>query len=245
MFLYKIVTFPNTEQQNDEHEKFIEEQNWYIAALQKNGQILSHGNVTVFEDGKFINYVLTPEINSLNSVFNNRYVNEFLNNLIQLSSSVPTNINVGKSTDFEPSCTCQSPSSYILYTEMWHHVSPVSCGDCKKTIPLYKLPKINEEDEYFSVLSWQKAFNACDRLFYEGINERGAYKQMSNPASELSIMGRKICTLLEQATGKPFYYNLYRQYSRKKKVCPSCGETWDKESGLKKYCCQKCRLVSE
>lgn len=245
VFLYKITTYPNKKQEVDDYEHFKEQQDWYLAALSMNGQILQYGQITVFDQERFINYILSPEENSLDLQYNNIYVNKFLESLCELSSRNPIHRIIGQSTDFEPSCNCESPSKYILYTTLWKHDSPIVCGDCMSSVPLYKLPKIEQEDEYFTVLSWQKAYSACDRLFMEGYNERGAYKRMSNPTSDISKLGRGICQSFERVTGKPFYYYLFHYYSRQKTTCPICGEAWRMESGFKEYCCEECRLVSD
>lgn len=92
------------------------------------------------------------------------------------------------------------------------------------------LPKIFEEDEYHTVLSWQNSYSSCDKLFMSGIGERYAYRQLSNIKSELSQKGCEICASFEKAVGKAFYYFLFRYYSAFKPECPSCNSLWKNDN---------------
>jgi predicted nucleic acid-binding Zn ribbon protein len=136
----------------------------------------------------------------------------------------------------------------MLYTDYTIDESPVVCGDCGSTVPLYKLPKILGEDEYWSVLNWQRAYKACDELFMVGIGERFAYQRISKPANDLYELGKQICEAFENAIGKPFYYYLFRYYSPYKGTCPVCGLQWKLGSDNKSfinYRCDYCRLVGD
>jgi len=68
----------------------------------------------------------------------------------------------------------------------------------------------------------------------------------------LSKMGLEICQAFEKATGKPFYYYLFRYYARyystKKQNCPICGSEWklaEDNTAFINYQCDKCRLVAD
>lgn len=203
---------------------------------------------TIESEGRFVTYFLAPEPDSLDMKYANKYVDDFYKKILSLYSQEPTTQLLGKSSDYKLSCMCENPSWYMLYSDFTTNESPIVCGDCGKTVPLYKLPKILEEDEYSSVLYWQKAYNACDRLFMEGIAERTAYMQLSKPKSDLSQLGLKICTDFENLVGKPFYCFLYRYNSPHKPICPVCPEPWklDKDNKLfVDYQCKKCRLVAD
>ena len=142
----------------------------------------------------------------------------------------------------------QAPESIESQSSMYVSESPIVCGDCGSTVPLYRLPKIFGEDEYLSVLGWQRAYNACDILFMEGIGESSAYQRLSKVTSDLSVWGRKICREFEIATGKSFFYYLFRYYSSHKASCRICGEPWElgKDNQLFiDYRCESCRLVAD
>lgn len=248
MYLFSITTYPNEKQREDDYKSFQDEQDWYFSALSKNGQILINSCNSIYMESKFVTYFLAPEMDSIDAKNNNKYVSEFYAKFLELCRRKPSISIIGKSSDYELPCNCKSPSWYMLYTDYMTHESPIVCGDCGSTVPLYKLPKILGEDEYFKVLGWQKAYQACDRLFMEGIGERGAYQRLSKPTSDLSVLGREICEAFEKATGKPFYYYLFRYYSSHKLSCSICGSEWklgDGESLFIDYRCDKCRLVGD
>ncbi len=248
MFLFSVTTYPNEHQKENSYSEFKEEQDWYFGALIKNGQILMNDCNTIFQEDKFVTYLLAPEQDSLDLRNANKYVNEFYTKLLTLCTQEPTIQLLGKSSDYEVTCSCETPSWYMLYSDYTTNESPIVCGDCGKSVPLYRLPKILGEDEYYTVLGWQKAYNACDRLFLEGIAERAAYQRLSKHTSDLSKMGREICASFEKATEKPFYYYLFRYYSSHKPVCPVCSENWKLEEDKKlfiDYQCASCRLVAD
>ncbi len=248
MYMFSITTYPKEQNKEDNFDTFREEQDWYFSALSKNGQILTSSCNTIFLDNTYITFLLAPEQDSLDIKYANKYVSEFYTNLLKLCVREPEIKLIGRSSDYEPSCNCKSPNWYMLYSDHTVVESPVVCGDCGRKVSLYKLPKILGEDEYYTVLGWQRAYNACDNLFMVGIAERTAYGRLSKPESDLSKEGRKICKAFEDATGKPFYYYLFRYYSSKKNCCPICGNAWgldEENASLVDYCCKNCRLVGD
>ncbi|MDP4143683.1 MAG: DUF2310 family Zn-ribbon-containing protein [Bacillota bacterium] len=248
MFLFTITTFPDERQSEENYKKFEEEQDLYFGTLIKNGQILPNDCNTIFEGDKYITYALAPEENSFSMNYANKYVKENYEKLLRISRTKPKIKLLGKSKDYMEACTCQSPSWYMLYSDYTINESPVVCGDCGRTVPLYKLPKILEEDEYWSVLSWQRAYNACDELFMAGIGERFAYQRISKPTNDLYKLGKELCEAFEKALGKPFYYYLFKYYSPHKSTCPKCGGPCKLDSENKSfidYRCDNCRLVGD
>ena len=137
-------------------------------------------------------------------------------------------------------------SHYILDDDVSEFSSPILCGDCNRSVPLYRFPKTSH-DEYFDVLSWQEVYRACWMQYLQGIGERHGYRMMHSYKSDLAIEGHRICTYLETQTGKPFYYFLFKYYSYNRKTCSCCGEPWVNLDQKYKYgyVCHKCRLVSD
>ena len=247
MYLLSMTTYPNEQQQEDNYSLFEEEQNWYFSALIKNGQILSNDCNTIKIEDKFVTYLLAPEKDSLDLKNANVYVEKFYNKLVTLCRQSPSVELLGESVDYQLSCNCATSDDYMLYSDYATNESPVVCGNCGQAVPLYKLPKIFGEDEYYTVLNWQEAYTACDRLFMQGIGERFAYKQLSKATSDLSKQALEICKEFEIATNKPFYYFLFRYYSPHKSSCPLCSEPWElvNETLKTDYCCKQCRLIAE
>jgi predicted nucleic acid-binding Zn ribbon protein len=130
--------------------------------------------------------------------------------------------------------------------------SPVRCGDCFGTIPLYKLPKACN-NEYCEILSWESDYKACDTLQMNcSTGERFAIIQMSKYDSILTKRGLDICNRVKDLTGKPMYYYLYRQLGLGKKAelkskCPSCYNDWllkEQLYGFVDFRCDNCNLMS-
>lgn len=65
---------------------------------------------------------------------------------------------IGKDLNYDKSCACEKSSCYMLYTNYAETDSPVVCGDCDKSVPLYKLPYLFKEDEHHEILGWQAAY---------------------------------------------------------------------------------------
>jgi predicted nucleic acid-binding Zn ribbon protein len=131
--------------------------------------------------------------------------------------------------------------------------SPIICGTCRKSIPLYKLPNIFDEKEHYEVFNWDENSYNVHELYVNGLSDRFTYRQMNNINSQLSKDGRKICKAFEEATGIPFYYYLFyfdwRLTKTKKtpETCSSCGKNWrfTDEDSCVDFKCDKCRLVAD
>jgi predicted nucleic acid-binding Zn ribbon protein len=115
--------------------------------------------------------------------------------------------------------------------------SPVICGDCRHSVPLYTLPYILGETEYNSALGWKQKREDITDLYVLGLSDRFTSRQMSNPDSQLSQEGRHICTEYEKVVRVPFYYYLVSRSAS----CPVCGGKWKSVDvyGM----CDECRLI--
>lgn len=153
-----------------------------------------------------------------------------------------------------PSSWRGAPFLY-LFTHAFDWASPVCRGDGQPPIPLCTLPVADEIKE--QVYTWQQSYVLHDRMWIEsGALEIGAYRQLVDPASELSEEGRSICREIEKATGVATYYYQARYWARRKdeerRRCPGCGGAWT--TGLEpttpkkfwqfEFRCNPCRLVA-
>lgn len=246
MFTYEYRFYPKTFDK-PEIDKFDNEMQWFIVSLSHNGQILSAYQNTVKYADHYACRVVALEKDSLNEKYNNKYTIKFLGNVKEMSLKPPELIWIGENYDIEDGCLCEAPSHYILCAHYADEAPPILCGDCQKSVPLYKFPKTYDNSEYYDLLSWQKVYQACDRQFFNGIGERYGYKMMHNPNSALSKEALQYCEFLEEKVGKPFYYFLFTYYRKNKPFCPKCGESWKNSEGDRiwyDYVCHKCRLVS-
>ena len=216
----------------------------YLSCLYKNGQILESYEI-VKSAGSFLAFATLPESDSLDEKHNNIYVSKYVESVKQLF--IITVENIGENLDTMNSCLCEEgPLWYMLYSDWTDEESPVVCGNCGRSVPLYKLPHILMEDEHHGVLGWKQAYRDVDGLYIYCLSDRFTYRQMHDVNSRLSKDGRDICKAFEDATGIPFYYYLFH-HKKTPVTCPVCGKGW-KLTGDKTfidYKCEKCRLVAD
>jgi predicted nucleic acid-binding Zn ribbon protein len=225
---------------------------WLLSALRMNGQICGKEWPIVRLDSGCSAYVLLPAEDALSPDHHNGYVRRIIaERLPQAGLSEPRITILGEDLDGDDPCPCGTPPSYVLYTTFICLESPVRCGGCFLPIPLYSLPKTNN-DEYTDVISWQSNYQACDSLQMGcQVLERAATRELSRVESKLSQEGLRICREWEASTGVPFYYYLYRYGARSwareiARLCPVCGGSWRLEEPwhLFDFKCDQCRLLS-
>ena len=150
-------------------------------------------------------------------------------------------------------CSCEKHSYLVLRHEPGTFTSPVLCGDCGREIPLYKLPNIEEKDENFHIVTWQKMYEDICELYITSLSDRFTKRQITDCNSQINKLGAKNAGRLEERTGIPVYLFVNSPmtdwYSRRNTVkklesCPKCGGTFRKlaDSAVDKVC-DKCRLA--
>ena len=222
----------------------------YLSCLYKNGQILKD-YLLVKNVDSYIAFVTIPGGDALDDAYNNIYVSKYLaeiKNKFEISTdTIGENLNTDKSSE-----CAEKPEWYMLYTDWADEESPVVCGRCGKSVPLYKFPHISGEQEHHGVLGWKEIYRDLDSVWLYCLSDRFTYRQMNNIDSQLSKIGRELCREFETATGIPFYYYLFYadNLSGTRKTptrCPVCDGDW-KLTGEKTfidYKCDKCRLVAD
>jgi len=167
----------------------------FLVSLYKNGQLIKQQWNLFEECGTLRLNCIAPDQDSLDQNYYNQYCKNDFSRLVELSAREPQCKLIGHVIGPTDSCTCSDPSYYILFTTfLAENSSPISYGDCNLPVPLYKLPVINKEKDYGSVLYWKEIYQCCDTLFIlSDIGERFGYKQLSNINSPLSFQGIDIC----------------------------------------------------
>ncbi len=226
-----------------EEQACAEETLWeYLACLYKNGQILEDFTLIRQQTG-YRAFVTLPADDALEEKHNNVYVAASLAAVRRrfCIAAAP----YGDNCNAPPACACtQPPAWYLLRTESDDEGSPVVCGRCGCGVPLYRLPTLPGQAEYFDILTWKKDYRCVDRLFLSCLADRFTYRQLHDPRSQLSQAGRALCRQLEEATGRPVYYFLYH-HDRTSKTCPVCGREWTAaaEGSPADRLCDTCRLA--
>lgn len=245
MDIYKLEFLPKYEV-SEEHEELL----WdYLSSLYKNGQIMEDYNI-IEQDNKYVAIITLPEKVSLDNIYCNEYVRQYREKVTQ-RFEISNLEYFGKNINMEDVCTCNNPSWYLMYTDYARLESPISCGDCGKGVPLYRLPKYQDEREYYTMLEWQRAYNSFDRLYMYSICDRFILRHLNNPKSELFKIGLDIRRDLEVKLHRPVYYYVFyaSNYSKKvhSKECPICNNHWNTSlnESIVDRMCYRCRLATD
>lgn len=228
------IAFKNDTVEDETDTLFI-----YLSTLYKNGQILNDYQL-IKNDSSYLAFLTIPEKDALDTNFNSRYTNTYLDN-------IDTKIDyLGENLDIGDCCSCKEPSWYMLYTDYASNESPLVCGDCGCEISLYKIHHIMEEGEHFSILNWQKAYKSIDNIWMYCLSDRFSKRQLSDPNSQLSINGIRICAELEKVLKKPVYYFLF-QPNKMPENCPKCGGKWNNSKRIETvdFVCDNCRIATD
>lgn len=217
-----------------------------------NGQTQGRIESQYIEQSKIVCLPFTLEKNSLDKKNNNKYVEQQIEKIEKLAGSAISMKTVGTSyIDHDQPCDCKKSEFYILITNYISIDSPIKCGSCKRSVPLYRLPQYYDFG-YMPILSWETNYQSCDRLQMNcEVGERWALNQMQETKSQLTKQGVTICKKIEELTKVPTYYYLHNYKKHKKgdenKPCPSCQRNWKLETSLHNvydFRCDECRILS-
>ncbi|MFK7970025.1 MAG: DUF2310 family Zn-ribbon-containing protein [Bacteroidia bacterium] len=249
MYIQKVSICINSKvDKNEIIEVFNNLTDFYRASGQTQGRIASQ-----FIKGRKIVYMpFTLERKSLRKKYNSLYVNSQIQKLEKLCDEKLEIKTLGKtSADYQGACRCKKPSFYILTTNYVTIESPLTCGSCNQSVPLYRLP-VYYDHGYMPILSWETDYISCDSLQMNcRVGERWALNQMQKSDSQLSKQGIEICREIEKSTSVPTYYFLYNYNKTIKdqasKSCPSCGKKWSLKQPIQDcydFKCDRCRIIS-
>jgi len=233
-------------------DELIDEFNVLMSFYRANGQTQGKIASQYIKNDKIVCLPFTLEKNSLNKKFNNFYVNRQTKKIEDLCNSRLRYKTIGKSYDsYKSPCKCKRPSFYILVTNYITIESPLTCGTCFKSVPLYRLP-IYYDHGYMPILSWETNYISCDSLQMNcEVGERWALNQMQEINSQLSKQGLEICRKIEELISIPtFYYlNNYKKYKGDEltRPCPGCNKKWNLKTQLNNrydFKCDECKIIS-
>lgn len=235
------------------NENEIERMEYLLWSLYHNGQIQDYWDVVKTGDNLTV-FITQVDIDSLDEKYDGEYVKKNKKELEPVFDiSYKT---IGTHFYAEKICSCKNPSFYILYTANNHFGSPVICGDCGNSIPMYKLPlrkpDKNGGGDYFFEMDWEIAWKEVESLWYAGLADKWTERQIINPKSALAKWGREwICKDFEKVTEKKFYYFLFDANCGNKfdlqAKCPECGKNWRKQKIKEEEWsfCDDCRLSTK
>lgn len=232
--------------------ELVDEFGLLMSHYRSNGQTQGRIESQYIDGNRIVCLPFTLEKSSLNKKLNNFYVNRQSQKLEKLCNSKLKFRCIGKSYNtYKTPCTCKKPVFFILITNYITIESPLTCGNCNYSVPLYRLPKYDDHC-YLPILSWETNYISCDSLQMNcEIGERWALNQMQQVDSQLSKQGLEICKKIEELTSVPTYYYLHNYKKLKGNQlsipCPSCKKKWDlntKLHGFYDFKCDRCKIVS-
>lgn len=143
--------------------------------------------------------------------------------------------------NWKKDCDCIDSSFYVInpYLNM-------TCGDCLDEVSLIKFPELDQDDRY-EISLFFKFHDALQNL--SNYDEEYCKKEIRDPNSKLTNMGRELCFKISNKINKPVYYLLISEENVS--VCPKCGKVLDNlPIDITKYSdynidkvCKECNLV--
>ncbi|MCM1367484.1 MAG: Zn-ribbon-containing protein [Roseburia sp.] len=251
MYIYIIELQPLDHRSETEAEDIITE---FVAALIHNGQILSE-YMTCKNDKTYYLYVTSPKSDSLDAHYDSIYVKrsrKLLNECFAVSIR-PNGINAN-SREY---CTCKVRSRIEMQTYVSDIDSVFTCCTCGKPIALYELPYLDNQQDHWSIINWQKTYRAMHELWLDSISDRFTGNQLVNVNSTLNKAGREIAKEIEFKTEIKVYYNVFDDLTKKvrfakagdkmTRICPACGKAMKYvkfDDGHDRNICESCGLSS-
>jgi predicted nucleic acid-binding Zn ribbon protein len=249
MYIQEISIDIKTKADRDE---LIDEFGLLMSFYRGNGQTQGKIESQYIEKNKIVCLPYTLEKKSLDIKNNNFYVNTQSEKIEKLCASRLEFKTVGKSyKSYKTPCTCKKSDYYILITNYITIESPLTCGTCNKSVPLYRLPKYYDFG-YMPILSWETNYISCDSLQMNcEVGERWALNQMEDVTSTLSKQGLEICKRIEELSSVKTYYYVhnYKKFKGDQltRRCPSCNSKWSMKTPLHNqynFKCDNCKIVS-
>ncbi len=230
--------------------RFIKLLGDFLHQLGRGGLILDGGVQSYIENGQYVCRVIAQDEFALSekglSDEQMNYDTRKALTLLRGKCASPAQIIRREPCVDIPHCKCKSPSHYILQSVPEWMGSPVICGDCRCSVPLYRLVADREGREFDDLLRWRKLYRGYVEQYRAGINAPYAYDMVRNCRSEFSQRGRRISGWIEEVSGVMTFYPLYSRFERKPERCPGCGGPFfNPYSDAIQYdrCCRNCRLV--
>ena len=183
-----------------EMDLMLDEFNWLMSNFHKNGQVANGGHTQFIVGQKIVSMPYTPEKDSLEAKHHNSFVVKQIERLETLCQSKLQIRTIGADGNHAEVCSCKSSSSHLLGAFCFSRDSAVICGDCRLIIPLYRLPK-TEDDSYLSIINWQLSTMVLDGFETINLKNNGVPNISKSHLNALDKLGFEVCERLEKLTG--------------------------------------------
>jgi predicted nucleic acid-binding Zn ribbon protein len=180
----------------------------FLAALYKNGQIISSPNNIGYSEGNYKLYCKVAEPESLHEKYYTDACRDEYKILLEKSREKPR-YEIVASAIGALTCNCSKPRCYVLYQPILYESSPVFCGECEAMVPLYRLPLLKTKENYGPLFEWASEYHSYYTIYLNSYSmKKRSYKMLYSVNSSLTKMGLKICQEMSINTGKEFFYYL-------------------------------------
>ena len=198
-----------------------------------------------------------PAQQSLLPEFNNISVNNALNHAQEQGIYFDSFQVLAQDLNSDRTYAGDKPEWQLLYTTYLQSCSPLHSGEDNNgeeflPIPLYHYFK-DIPHLAMDIIKWQENWQAYDQLQMNATTlETQALNEISDVHSGLFKHGYALCKEIEEHTGIPTYYYLYRVggeslEQEQQRKCPLCAQNWLLEKtyfNVLHFKCDHCRIVS-
>lgn len=220
----------------------------FLRQLPRNGLTLEGGVDIRREGDSYVSRVVAQDSEAIDEKNFSYDTRQALKKLLEVSDGLPVVTSAGKCL-IPAHCECRSPGYLILQAPAEWEGSPVMCGDCGKSVPLYRIVPSTAEMEFDDLLGWRRLYRSYmlqHTTGLDGIDYHESYEMLHECVSTLSLAGRRLAGTVERFTGKPTYYPIYNRFEHIPDTCPQCGGDWRNPypDAIKfTHVCSGCRLV--
>ncbi len=217
----------------------------FLVQLARNGLILEGGATTTVEGCELVMTVIAQDEYAIDEKYMSYDTRQLLKKILQRCKGLPKVI-PKQNLIYPAHCTCSHHDILIMQSPPLWEGSPVMCGDCGRSIPLYQIVTDSTEREFDDMLHWRKLRLGYLEMYECGVNQKESETMLKGCASDLSLSGRRLAGMVEAATGVMTLYPLFSRFEQKPDKCPQCGGDWvNHYTDAVKYerFCRACRLV--
>lgn len=227
----------------------------YLASFHHSGQICGQFMGCVWTKGELNAHVWLSAPSAYARRYHSKWGIADLKKVREAFGQEPRWVIISDDSAGKRAATWRKAPFLYLVTNSLDWEPPVYRGDNGQRVPSPVLP-LSDEDRA-ALYFWQGSYRDYDNIWLgSGTLEIPAYRELAEPDSELTKLGRELCRKIEKATHVPTYYYLDRYWGRtkgeEKRVCPSCGRKWRTKQPTEtrdrfwqfEFQCGKCRLVS-
>ena len=166
-----------------------------LADLYHNGQI-NYDYFLVNKSGDYFAYVTCLEEDALDFC-NCSVCGKDKRKDIYITSEL-----LGENVENQEICHCQKQDGYILSYVDTINGSPIRCKKCDREIPLYHLPTIDSQDDFFTLMKWKEVCASLDCLWKHTTMDKFVENQFKDKTSDFWQFTEGIRGDLEKRWGK-------------------------------------------